>query len=1130
MRACGNGKLSVAFSKDTLPAGALEFLFNNADDAILILDTKGRVISINRAAKEMSKGNRKFFVGRSFENVVPHGIVPLARRCFKTAMRGKPASFEIRFCRAQGIAHHIEVIVTPCVSRGKVVAVLGIARDITERKQVEQKLRESEERYRCLIETLPEAIYTIARDGNIRSLNSTFEKLTGWKCKQWIGKSFVGLVHPEDLPVAMETFEHALNGEVSPPYELRIRCKSGEYLIGEFVSRPCIENGKVVGESGIVRDVTQRRKSEEALRSSEAKFRALFENVPDGVYQSTPDGKIVTANPAIVQMLGYSSLDELRALDISYDLYVNPGDRKAWMRKLNRNGQVRNAELTLRRKNGKVLIVLENSNAVHDEQGRILYYEGTLTDITERKTLEERLSALNSYGGKLSAAQRLRDVYDLTLDALEQTLGFENAAFLIVSKGNLCLECQRGHPQPVPELSLKEGGITVKAANTGKPVLVPDVRKRKDYVEGTLGVQSELAVPVMVGSRVLGVLNVESKKLGAFDEKDVTLLQILASHAATAIGNLEKRDENEKRSTQLALLMKYSAEMIHYMKLRRRLQKIAEAIRELGWRRVVIRAVRSGTMDLESLEDLVTAGLTGKEKEFLWKHKTSGEVWRERFGLGFERFKIGEFYHLPWSDPWVRRKFSRSTVPSKLAPEEMVDWDPQDLLYAPLKLADGRVVGILSIDDPLDGRRPTRESLAPLELFIHQAAVAIQSAQLFEQLERAKDQVREYAKRLEEKVKERTLDLRRNEEKLRSIITASPDAITVSDLSGNIIDCNQAALEAFRGKSRQDLVGKNALELIAKKDRQRAMENMKKTLEQGSIRNIEYALLTKNGSAYPAELSASLVRDASGNPVGFVAITSDITERKRMEQQVLRSERLAAMGEVAAMVGHDLRNPLTGIAGATYYLKMKMGSRGDSRKKREMLELIEKDIDYSNKIVNDLLDYSREIRLDLTETSPRSIVEETLSMVEAPDNVAILNLARNMPKLSVDMEKIKRVFLNIVKNAVDAMPKGGRLTIKGRKSGANFEFSFEDTGVGMAQQMVEKIFSPLFTTKAKGMGFGLAICKRIVEAHRGKISVETAIGKGTTFIVTVPLKPEVEGGERVWMNVPESLLSTTMKA
>jgi signal transduction histidine kinase len=249
-----------------------------------------------------------------------------------------------------------------------------------------------------------------------------------------------------------------------------------------------------------------------------------------------------------------------------------------------------------------------------------------------------------------------------------------------------------------------------------------------------------------------------------------------------------------------------------------------------------------------------------------------------------------------------------------------------------------------------------------------------------------------------------------------------------------------------------------------------------------------------------------------------------------MEQQVLRSERLAAMGEVAAMVGHDLRNPLTGIAGATYYLKMKMGSRGGSRKKREMLELIEKDIEYSNKIVSDLLDYSREIHLDLTETSPKSIIKEALSMVKLPENVAVVNLTQNTLKLSVDVENIKRVFLNIVKNAVDAMPQGGKLTIGGRKLGANFEFAFVDTGLGMTQCMLEKIFTPLFTTKAKGMGFGLAICKRIVEVHGGKITVKTAIGKGTTFMVTVPLKPKVEGGEKVWVNVPESLLSTTMKA
>jgi PAS domain S-box-containing protein len=1004
MRTDRDGKLTEALSKDTSLAEAFEFLFNNAGDAIFILDMKGKVVAVNRAVEEMSKQDRKFFIGRSFVNVGPPEVLPQARRSFQTVIKGKAASFEAKLGIRGNITAQIEVTAMPCTSKGKVAAILGI-----------------------------------------------------------------------------------------------------------------------------VRDVTERVKAEEVLRSSEAKLRALFENVPDGVYQSAPEGRILMANPALVHMLGYSSMEELCALNIARDLYMNPMDRKNRMRKLDRDGRVRNVELVLRRKDGQKLIALENSNAVLDQNGKVLYYEGTLTDITERKTLEERLSALNFYGGKLNAAQNIQQVYELTLDALEQTVSFENAAFLRVARPELQVVCRRGLRQRISKLSLNEKrGITVKAANTHKPVLAPDVRENKDYVEGTSGVRSELAVPVMAGNKVLGVLDLQSRGLAAFDERDMTMLQILASHAATAISNLEKREEIQKRSAQLALLMKHSAEMIHSTDLHRRLQKIAEAIQELGWRRVVIRAVRNERMDLESREDLVTAGLTEKEIEFLWNNRMPGQVWHERFGPEFERFIIGEFYNLPWSDPWVRKRFSEGTVPSNLPQEEMVDWDPQDLLYAPLRLADGRIVGILSIDDPIDGRRPTKESLAPFELFIHQAAVAIENAQLFEQLEKAKNQVKEYAKRLEEKVKERTIDLRRSEEKLRSIIAASPSAVTATDIDGNIIECNEQTLRMHGYSSKEELIGKSAFELIAERDHQKAFESMKGTVKEGLLRNIEYTFVTKDGREFPAELSVSVVRDASGSPIGFVAITSDITERKRLEHQLLKSEKLAAIGEVAAMVGHDLRNPLTGIAGATYYLKMKLDSKGD--KKKEMLELIEKDIEYSNKIINDLLEYSREIRLELTKTTPGFAVKEALSMVKAPGDVRVLDLTRIKPNISVDIEKIKRVFLNIIKNAIDAMPEGGTLTIRSKKSRDKVAFAFSDTGIGMTKCILEKIFTPLFTTKAKGMGFGLPICRRIVEAHGGKILVETAVAKGTTFTVILPIEPKADGGENVWVNVPESLLSTTMKA
>jgi signal transduction histidine kinase len=438
--------------------------------------------------------------------------------------------------------------------------------------------------------------------------------------------------------------------------------------------------------------------------------------------------------------------------------------------------------------------------------------------------------------------------------------------------------------------------------------------------------------------------------------------------------------------------MKSSAVMLHTTDLRTRLSTIAEAVREQGWKRAVI------TLKDENLDtvEIVTAGLTPEEEEHLKTHQPPGEIWGKRLSSMFERHRLGEFYYLPWSDPLVQEQFKHA-VPSKMKKEETVDWNPEDLLYIPLRLPDGKVVGIMSMDDPEDGRRPTRESLAPLQLFVHHAATAIENAKLMQQ-------VKEYAQHLEEKVEERTKQL------------------------------------------------------------------------------------------------------------------------KEMQQQLLKSERLAAIGELAAMIGHDLRNPLTGIAGATYYLKTKCGSKIDDKSK-EMLRIIEKDIENSNKIINDLLEYSKEMKLDLNESNPRLLIKEAMSAVKIPKKVRVADLIRNKPEIKVDTDKMKRVFVNIIKNAVDAMPKGGKLTIESRESNGDLEIVFSDTGIGMSEETLKGIFRPLFTTKAKGMGFGLPICKRFVEAHDGKIYARSTIGKGSTFTVTLPIQPRIEESEKVWVKMPEHVVN-----
>jgi signal transduction histidine kinase len=221
-------------------------------------------------------------------------------------------------------------------------------------------------------------------------------------------------------------------------------------------------------------------------------------------------------------------------------------------------------------------------------------------------------------------------------------------------------------------------------------------------------------------------------------------------------------------------------------------------------------------------------------------------------------------------------------------------------------------------------------------------------------------------------------------------------------------------------------------------------------------------------------------------------------------EKLKNAERFAAIGATASMVGHDLRNPLTGISNAAYYLKKKYSQQID-QSGREMLNIIEKNVEYSNKIIGDLLDYSGNINLDsLTKANPKLIVGEALAMISFPSNIEVNDFTENTPEISVDLVKVKRVLINIIKNAIDAMPEGGKLKITSKSLGAMVRISFTDTGIGISEEDQKKLFQPLFTTKAKGMGFGLAICQRIIEAHKGRILVESSKGKGAAFMVEMP--------------------------
>jgi PAS domain S-box-containing protein len=340
-----------------------------------------------------------------------------------------------------------------------------------------------------------------------------------------------------------------------------------------------------------------------------------------------------------------------------------------------------------------------------------------------------------------------------------------------------------------------------------------------------------------------------------------------------------------------------------------------------------------------------------------------------------------------------------------------------------------------------------------------------------------------------------------------NVFSTMVDSVILVNLQEVIVKVNRSLVETL-GYSEDELLGKplsKVLQEAGAVGKAKTIEQIIVDLrEQRELRNQEITFQSKSCQIKCGILSCSMVTNSNGKDIGMAFLVHDITEEKEMEQKLIKAERLVSIGELAGILGHDLRNPLNAIRVAAYYLKTKYANMIDS-KDESMFESIDKSINYSDKIVNDLIDYSSEINLDLKTATPKSLVKSTLALISPPQNVQVIDKTKEAPEFQVDAGKMSRGFVNIIKNAFDAMPNGGKLIIKSEKIDDDIVFSFKDTGDGMTQKTLGKLWTPLFTTKAKGMGFGLAICKRTVEAHDGKITAESALKKGTTIKVELPL-------------------------
>jgi len=258
-------------------------------------------------------------------------------------------------------------------------------------------------------------------------------------------------------------------------------------------------------------------------------------------------------------------------------------------------------------------------------------------------------------------------------------------------------------------------------------------------------------------------------------------------------------------------------------------------------------------------------------------------------------------------------------------------------------------------------------------------------------------------------------------------------------------------------------------------------------------------------------VTVSPLRDVRDQMLGRVVNFQDLTELRRLEQQHLRSERLVTVGQLAAGIAHEIRNPLASISGSIELLKQ---TPQTSEEDRTLMTIVHREITRLNVLIGDLLDYANPRPPQAVDFDLGILIEETLQVARGDQAFAEVDVSAEVAKplaLHADPAKLRQVLWNLLRNAADAAATGGKhVTITARDDVSGVTVTVADDGAGIARKHIARIFDPFFTTKSKGTGLGLAMCHAIVSEHGGRIEVESDVGKGTKMVVRLP-RPEKAG-------------------
>jgi PAS domain S-box-containing protein len=965
-----------------------------------------------------------------------------------------------------------------------VIGVIGVATDITENRKAQKALQENEERYRELFENANDIIYTHDLAGNFTSLNRSGEQITGYGRDEALQMNIVDVLAPECVTIARQMINQKTDEKVATIYELEIITKNRRRVRLEVSTRLVYREGKAVGIQGVGRDLTERKRSEEVL-AQQSQREAMTHRISQAIRCSLDSSEIFRT--AVNELGSY-----LKADRCSLFIKDQTGGRAT-------NTAEYHAEGILPAAANFQLEDLRTLIGSLDEKGVLCFNDAAhdvrITDIYERILSQAGVRSIMyvaiRVGDEVTAAFALsttRELRHWSKSDIALAKAVADQTGIAIRQAELY---QKAAATSKREVLVNNLTTTIRAS-LSLPEVLSTATRELGLALGASRVHMHLYDPANPTSPVEHeYLAPGCNSISAFpDSYDDPVGQYLLRSSKPLVIS-DSLNYSEGPAEVSAAVRKHA----HLVDVR---SQIAYPLIVKGLFRGVLCIhqtdhLRSWTEDelslVHSVAERLAIGMAQAELfEMVAKAKSEWETTFDAMSDGIFIFdRAGLLKRVNRAGALMEESNPRALLGSRCC--DVLRTTSEDANCAVEKaIEEGRSVTIEITPDGLN--RPILVSIEPVVDEDGAVTAAVCTARDLSDLREVQAVAREH------------------QSLLTNILESARESIYAVDMDGRFKWCNSATLLAL-GLKREEVIGRRVYDLVYEVDRELVRGKLQ-TAMKGEAQTYEMRYSSGTGKLRYARVDNSPLV-VEGRTTGVLGIARDITEQKEERERAARADKLRALGQLASGVAHDFNNSLAAILGRAQLLRRQTQDEPLVRN----IEIIQTAAEDAAATVRRIQTFARKSsakEFEMLDVS--SLLNDAIEITRTRwQNEARLRGLDYRVTLEAESgqhtfgsaSELREVFVNLIVNAVDAMPKGGKLSIGCVHEGARLRLRFADTGTGMPEDVRQRIFDPFFTTKgAQGTGLGLSVSYSIIERHEGSISVVSEVGRGAIFTIELP--------------------------